>query len=354
MANDLLDVHVILDVASPAQPVNLGNLAIFIVQTGTNEVIADTTISTFQEITDRGLTLGAEATQIAKGFFAQEAHGQTLFVYGVPNSTDGSATTKKLETALGDGWEFGAIVPSTQNDIVAMSNAIEAYGRKFLVVSGTGFDGAPAGAITALEAVKNAPFYGNARTFMIGGVDAEQSYNIGAFVGAVGNKTPGSATWKFKSLTGSTAIKANGSVVSIATKNHVNLYVVKAGKDQTSEGLTLGGDYIDALLGDDWVRATLETNIQNLLQSVDKLSYDMTGIAQLEAAVTTVLRQATDNGIILVNPETGAGQFTVTAQTRDQQAAADISSRKYNGLSFTYTRAGAIHDVTIHGTIGDI
>ena len=32
MANDLLDVHVILDVASPAQPVNLGNLAIFIVQ----------------------------------------------------------------------------------------------------------------------------------------------------------------------------------------------------------------------------------------------------------------------------------------------------------------------------------
>ena len=70
MANDLLDVHVILDVASPAQPVNLGNLAIFIVQTGTNQVIADTTVSTFQEITDRGLTLGAEATQIAKGFLA--------------------------------------------------------------------------------------------------------------------------------------------------------------------------------------------------------------------------------------------------------------------------------------------
>ena len=54
MANDLLDVHVILDVASPAQPVNLGNLAIFIVQNGTNEVIADTNVSTLQEITDLG------------------------------------------------------------------------------------------------------------------------------------------------------------------------------------------------------------------------------------------------------------------------------------------------------------
>lgn len=354
MAEDLLDVHVILDVNSPALPVNLGNLAIFIVQTGTNEIIADTTVSTFQEITDRGLTLGAEATAIAKGFFAQSEHGEELFIYGVPNSSDGSATTAKAELVLGDGWEFAAIVPATENDIVALSNEVESYGRKFLVVSGSGFDTNPADAIKALTAVASAPFYGNSRTFMIGGTDDQQYYNIGAYVGAVGNKLPGSTTWKFKGLTGADALKATGSVVANATKNRVNLYVIKAGKAQTSEGLTLSGDYIDDLHADDWVRAQLESQIQNLLQSTDKLSYDMAGIAQIEAVVTTVLRQATDNGIILVNPETGAGQFTVTAESRDQQTPADVAARKYNGLSFTYTRAGAIHDVTIHGTIGDI
>ncbi len=354
MANDLLDVHVVLDVASPALPVNLGNLAVFIVQTGTNDVITDVEVSSFQEISDRGLSLGAEATAIAKGFFAQDGHGESLFIYGVPNSIDGSETTKKLEMVLSDGWEFGAIVPATQNDIVAMSNAVEEYGRKFLVVSGTGFDKDVASAITALESVATAPFYGNNRTFMIGGTDEQQYYNIGAVVGAVGNKTPGSTTWKFRSMNGSDALKVNGSVVSVATKNDVNLYVMKAGKAQTSEGLTLSGDYIDALLADDWIRAELESQIQDLLQSSDKIPYDATGIAQIEAVVTTVLRTATDNGIILMDPETNGGRFTVTAGSRDQQSAADVAARKYSDISFEYTRAGAIHDVTIHGTVGNV
>lgn len=354
MANDLLDVHVVLDVASPAQPVNLGNLAIFIVQTGTNEIIKDVVVSSMQEITDRGLSLGNEATDIAKGFFAQETHGQELYIYGVKNSTDGSTTTDKVSLALGDGWEFASVVPATQNDIVAVSNAIEQYGRKLLVISGSGFEGEAADVIASLEAVASMPFYGNDRTFMIGGTDEQQYYNIGAFVGAVGNKTPGSVNWKFKSLTGSTALKANGSIVSVATKNNVNLYVVKAGKDQTSEGLTLSGDYIDALHADDWVRAELETQIQSLLQSVDKLTYDTTGISQIEAVVTTVLRQATDNGIILFDDATNAGTFSVDAGTRAQQSASDVSNRKYNGLSFSYTRSGAINDVTVHGTISDI
>ncbi|QIL50113.1 DUF3383 domain-containing protein [Weissella coleopterorum] len=374
MASDLLDVHVVLDVQTPAVPLNLGNMAIFVVSpadpgTGngsgdggetetasvdTSNVLEDVILSSYEEISDIGIDLGVEADAIAKGFFAQTGHGKKLYIYGVANSLDASETTKKFDLVSGDDWEFASIIPGIDNDITALSNGIEAIGRKFLVLSGTGFEGEASETIAKLKALGEAPFIDNTRTLMIIGTDKDAQYNIGALVGAIGNKTPGSVTWKFKGLQGSTPLIVSGAVVKQAVDSHVNLYVNKAGKDQTSEGLTLSGDYIDALHADDWIRAELETEVQKLLQDNDKITFDATGIGQIEAVVTTVLRTATENGIILVDSETGMGKFTVTALSRDQMSAADVASRKYNGLSFEYTRAGAIHDVTIHGTIDNI
>lgn len=368
MASDLLDVHVVLDVQTPTVPLNLGNMAIFVVgpadagiETGGGStasegatVLDDVVLTSYEEIGDLGIDLGTEADDIAKGFFAQNGHGKKLFIYGVPNSLDASETTKKFDLVCGDDWEFASIIPGIDNDITALSNGIEALGRKFLVLSGSGFEGDSAETIAKLKTLKDAPFIENTRTLMIIGTDKDAKYNIGALVGAIGNKTPGSVTWKFKGLQGSTPLNVSGAVVKQSDDTHVNLYVTKAGKAQTSEGLTLSGDYIDALHADDWIRAELETEIQKLLQDNDKITFDATGIGQIEAVVTTVLRTATENGIILIDSETGMGKFTVTALSRDQMADADVASRKYNGLSFEYTRAGAIHDVTIHGTIDNI
>lgn len=351
MANDLLDVHVVLDVQTPAISANLGNMAIFIVNTNSLE---DVVLSSYEEISDLGIDLGKDANAIAKGFFAQTGHGKKLYIYGVANSLDASEITKKFDLVCGDDWEFASIIPGIDNDITALSNGIEAIGRKFLVLSGTGIEGAATDTIAKLNALADAPFIDNTRTLMIIGTDNDAQYNIGALVGAIGNKTPGSVTWKFKGLKGSKPLNVSGSIVKKAVDTHVNLYVNKAGKDQTSEGLTLSGDYIDALHSDDWIRAELETQIQKLLQDNDKITFDATGIGQIEAIVTMVLRNATENGIILIDSETGMGKFTVTTLSRDQMAAADVASRKYNGLSFEYQRAGAIHDVTIHGTIDNI
>ncbi|WP_439646763.1 hypothetical protein [Lacticaseibacillus saniviri] len=61
--------------------------------------------------------------------------------------------------------------------------------------------------------------------------------------------------------------------------------------------------------------------------------------------------QATANGVILINDKTGAGEYTVTAQSRDNTSAEDIAQRHYSGLSFSYRRSGAIHSVTVRGTV---
>ena len=126
----------------------------------------------------------------------------------------------------------------------------------------------------------------------------------------------------------------------------------RSGINQTSEGTTMGEDFIDALHGDDWIKASIETSLQHLLSSTKKLSFDAAGIATIDAAVTDVLTTATTNGIVLTDPETGAGQFTIKTVSRADTPQEDIASRQYNGLSFSYKRAGAVHSVTVSGEIG--
>lgn len=358
MVNENLDVQVILDVVNPASPINLGNLAVYVVADTANSenVIPDTKLHSVEDITNLGLSINASTEAIIKSFFAQDNHGETIYLYGIESSVDQSTTKEKVETTLTDGWEFATVVSPSPLDSVVLTNAIESYGRKLAVL---GMDLKLSTAkVSDIESITDAPFYGNERTIVFlanrEAGDTEKYKGVGALIGALGNSQPGSITWKFKKLKGITATQVNGTVVAKATEIGALMYVSKAGAAQTSEGLSTGLEYIDNLHSDDWVRAEIESSIQNLLQTTDKLPYGAQGIAQLEAAVTTVLRTATENGVILVDPETNSGKFTVTAGSREEQAASDIASRSYKGLSFDYTRAGAIHDVTVHGTIANV
>ncbi|MFH7308627.1 DUF3383 family protein [Weissella paramesenteroides] len=358
MVNENLDVQVILDVVNPASPINLGNLAVYVVADTANSenVIPDTKLHSVEDITNLGLSINASTEAIIKLFFAQDNHGETIYLYGIESSVDQSTTKEKVETTLTDGWEFATVVSPSPLDSVVLTNAIESYGRKLAVL---GMDLKLSTAkVSDIESITDAPFYGNERTIVFlanrEAGDTEKYKGVGALIGALGNSQPGSITWKFKKLKGITATQVNGTVVAKATEIGALMYVSKAGAAQTSEGLSTGLEYIDNLHSDDWVRAEIESSIQNLLQTTDKLPYGAQGIAQLEAAVTTVLRTATENGVILVDPETNSGKFTVTAGSREEQAASDIASRSYKGLSFDYTRAGAIHDVTVHGTIENV
>ena len=357
--SDTLDVHVVLDIIHPTAAVNLGKLAVYVVTDPTDTSAApikDVIIHSADDLANMGLSVDASTEAIIDAYFAQDNHGDSVYLYGVASSVDQSNTKTKIEDTITDGWEFATIISATANDSVVLANEIEQYGRKFAVL-GMKTDAAEA-TYDEIAAIESAPFYGNSRTIIFvanGGAGESEHYKaVGALIGALGNLTPGSITWKFKTLKTVTPSVVNGTVLNKATELGVNLYVTKAGTAQTSEGMTTSGEYIDNLHADDWIRAEMETSIQTLLTTTDKLPYGAEGIAQLSAAATTVLRQATDNGIILVDPETNAGSFTVTSGSRDEQEASDISARKYKGLSFTYVRAGAIHDVTVHGTISDV
>ena len=304
--------------------------------------------------------------QVANGYFSQDDHGNKLFV--ITYTDIATAAT----AYYGEGWEFATVIPGvkvvtssagdqgkekeavtvdTTNDLadtVALSNFIDGKKERFAVV------GLPATNENVEKIADTKKAFGNSpRTilFVSGANQAEAEYGIGGLVGAVGNETVGSVTWKFRKIGGVKPVDLTVTQIQKLHENNAFTYVTKAALDQTSEGKTLSGEFIDALHGDDWVKASLETELQKLLSNSKKITFDSAGIAQIDATVTAVLTTATNNGIISENPETKAGEFSVYTASRAESSDEDVAQRNYTGLKFSYTRSGAIHTVKVNGQI---
>lgn len=361
MSNTLSDITVKLNVETPSVPVNMGNLALFVKGDKQN-------VEGFNSYEDLQKVYGSNdlVKQVANGYFSQDDHGNKLFV--ITYTDIATAAT----AFYGEGWEFATVIPGvkvvtssagdqgkekeavtvdTTNDLadtVALSNFIDGKKERFAVV------GLPATNENVEKIADTKKAFGNSpRTilFVSGANQAEAEYGIGGLVGAVGNETVGSVTWKFRKIGGVKPVDLTVTQIQKLHESNAFTYVTKAALNQTSEGKTLSGEFIDALHGDDWVKASLETELQRLLSNSKKITYDDAGIAQIDATVTAVLNTATNNGIISVNPETNSGEFTVTTATRAQTSDEDIAQRNYTGLKFSYTRSGAIHTVRVNGQI---
>lgn len=341
MGRNLSDVTVKLNVEQPSVPINMGNLAVFIKgEADKSEVFKsyDDVIATYSE--------NDAINQVANGYFNQKQHGDKLILITYANLNTAA------DTYYDTGWEFATVVGSdgtnSEDEAATLSNYIAGKDERFAVIA------YPATETTVSKADNIHSKFGNARRTIVfaSGKDQSQAfYGIGALIGAVANEVVGSVTWKFRQLGGVKTVDLTVPQIQKLQEANIITYVTKAGIDQTSEGKTVGNEYIDALHGDDWVKASIETELQKLLSSSKKLTFNAIGIAQIDATVTQVLSQATQNGIIIENPENGMGNFSVNTVAREDSSATDISNRQYTGLSFSYVRAGAIHAVTVSGQI---
>jgi Protein of unknown function (DUF3383) len=126
--------------------------------------------------------------------------------------------------------------------------------------------------------------------------------------------------------------------------------VLKAGIPQTSEGLTANGSHIDFIHGQDWVKANIETDLQQMLSDNDKVPSGDTGISMAVSVMTSVLTTATQNGIVDKDAN-GNAKFTVTSKSMDEIPEEDKKKRIYSGLGFVYYPEGAFHKMKVNGTV---
>lgn len=168
-----------------------------------------------------------------------------------------------------------------------------------------------------------------------------------AWMGYMLPTTPGIGNWALKTLTGQTPDdQLNDTQIGFAQSKNVNIYVTIGGQGTTLDGIAPSGDYMDEVIFDDWLKATMSTNVFGYL--VDpanlKVPYLNKGITGIENQMRAALQQGQDNlGL--------APGWTVFAPDAGSVSSVDKKARTLNGVGFSAERGGAIGKVNIQGFV---
>lgn len=152
----------------------------------------------------------------------------------------------------------------------------------------------------------------------------------------------GSITAKFEQVKGSKPANIGLSELKKLHRDNGFTCIRNKGINYISEGKMTDSSYIDTVLGSYFIKFKLEEALFMLSINNGKIGYDDKGIGMMVAETETVLKSATNNGVIL--EKNGKGVYEITALRRSEMSKVDVSNRRYDGISAKATVAGAIHD----------
>lgn len=175
---------------------------------------------------------------------------------------------------------------------------------------------------------------------------ADTEYPEAAWSGRVLPADPGSITWAFQTLALVTVSKLTAPQKSKALANNLNTYVVIAGIAVTQNGTKSSGRFIDVRRGIDWLQARMEEAIFFQIANLPKIPYTDIGTSVIESEMRGVLSLGTRRQLIAQEPEP-----TITIPKVATVAVNDRAARLLPDVKFTATLSGAIHKVTINGTV---
>lgn len=288
-----------------------------------------------EDVTAAGYAATSGIYKAATMLFAQNNRPEKIAVCSVSGTA-----VEALPALVAKGWRQLVIVGESE-EYVAVADYIETTKDKVFCIGVTAEKWATIKTSVASKKYNRVFVFVN-----------DTEYADAALVGETAGRMAGSFTYKFKTLKGVTPTDLTDAEIEALHKAGAIGYVTKAGDDVTTEGIVCGGDnkYIDVTDSIDYVISNIEYRVQKVLNNTAKVTYDDRGIALLEAAVTSALQDAGNNGIIAIKSD-GTYDYSVSFAPRAATTEADRASRVYNYGTFTFALAGAIHECVVTGTI---
>lgn len=179
----------------------------------------------------------------------------------------------------------------------------------------------------------------------------KQEYAEAAWIGAVGPWYPQSVTWKFKMPVGLSVPELKSSEITALENGHINFVTNEYKKNYIKNGCCADGEWIDAILGGDWIAITMREKLYDIFMSNPIIPYTDAGFATVAAGVFETLDEATEYGIIAANAESGAGIYNVTVPKRSSATDQQAALRQMPDIPWEAQLAGAVHGTKVKGTL---
>jgi hypothetical protein len=183
-----------------------------------------------------------------------------------------------------------------------------------------------------------------ARSFIIWSGD----YSDGAACALLGNilpTQPGSVTAKFKTLRGITPDALSGTAYTTAKAKNCNVYTTVAGVGMLEEGVVSDGEFLDVIIGVDWLYINMQADVFQVFLDNGKIPYTDAGASQIESPIRTRMKLA-EKALIIAPGTTLVNVPLVATQSSGSKAA-----RAMPGITFSGELAGAVHSVSINGNV---
>ena len=296
---------------------------------------------------DDGWSESDAVYKMANAIFSQNPSVSRVVV---GRADSGDASISATLTAIrneDDSW-YGLIIDQAlAADFADVAAYVEAN-KRFTILWTTSADVIDATKTTDPASVLKGLGYDRSATVWhpmpMDGATEKPDYPDAAWMGEGFPYEPGSSTWNFKKLKGVTPDNVS-SVETILQGKNCNYYSTVGGVNIMQDGRVASGEWIDIIIGTDWLEARLRESVYSALVNNRKIPYDDTGIAMIEGLVKGVLNQAASAGILQ------ADSIVVTVPRYADIPQADKLARKLPDVKFTALYQGAIHRVTINGTI---
>lgn len=227
-------------------------------------------------------------------------------------------------------------------DILAIAEVIEAREKVYI----TSTSSAAAKTAVTTDIISQLKDLGYQKTAIMWKGDADENYPECAWTAYQIQPLPGSNTWAHKTLTGTSVDKLTGTETTNLKNKNANTYESIGGVNATTGGKMVGGEYIDIMIGVLWLTARMRERIWFRMVNSSKIAYTNAGIAIIEAEVRAQLQEGIRNNFLADSPSPVI--FVPDALSVDPNLRA---TRVLEDLTFEARLAGAIHFVTIRGSV---
>jgi hypothetical protein len=386
IVDKITDVTVSIDVDHPQPTIGLKNPAILVKDDSTESLKEYTTLDDVEA--DFGVTTSVYS--LSQTIFDQDPAPESISVIKYtgdspdPTTLKAGASTNVTSTPTSDGAVVKAdpiVGTGKASDTIPTSGAGKAlydyFYANYEYVLLADYD--KAAALAAADMINNGGYdgkgyhlmflqfddsnkadaadfaqYGRVWTFYH--TDASEHY-AAALAAKGAQPDAGKVSWKFVSdladvtpetmtATDAKALEAQGFI----------LYYQKAAHANQTDDKNVAGNYIDFIQGMDWIKATTETNLQNMLSTSGKVPYNAQGLSMVDTTLKAGLDQAYNQGIIGVDAN-GKPDYSTSIPgvgNATPPRVADIAARVLRNVKFTYTPSSAVNEIHVTASVQDL
>ena len=185
-----------------------------------------------------------------------------------------------------------------------------------------------------------------------------------SYTGNVGPFYPKNVTWKFKRPQDGNAATSEGTKLISRPKltegqrnqlneNHVNYLTEEYKRQYVKEGVCLNGEFIDVVLGGDWIAKRMRDLLYDILLENANIDYSDAGFGLIATAVLQALAEAADedHNIVARDQESRAGIFTVNIPKYAESTEEQRRNRVMPDITWEALLCGAVHQVKTKGVL---